>query len=157
MIHNADPFDDEKVTKQWMLQDYRHGVADQAGKPQDQKVNANFYSGAMYNGLVASDALVEDGSYVKLRELSVSYTFGQKMLASTGLGRITNGVKLALIGRNLYTWTKYTGFDPEVTAGNDLTSESTASAIQTSALSPARSSSASEFDPTWDQNSYESN
>jgi hypothetical protein len=29
-------------------------------------------------------------------------------------------MKLALIGRNLYTWTNYTGFDPDVTAGNDF-------------------------------------
>ena len=27
---------------------------------------------------------------------------------------------LALIGRNLKTWTHYSGFDPEVTAGNDF-------------------------------------
>ena len=74
----------------------------------------------LYNGLVASDYFVEDGSYVKLRELSVSYTLGQKLLAQTGLGRVTSGVKLALIGRNLYTWTNYSGFDPEVTSGNDF-------------------------------------
>jgi hypothetical protein len=107
-------------TKQWMFQDFRHGDEDQAGKQPDQKVALNFYSAGLYNGLVASDYFVEDGSYVKLRELSVSYTFGQNMLRTTGLGRIASGVKLALIGRNLYTWTKYTGFDPEVTAGNDF-------------------------------------
>jgi len=37
-----------------------------------------------------------------------------------GLNRFASGVKLALIGRNLYTWTKYTGFDPDVTAGGDF-------------------------------------
>ena len=107
-------------TKQWMFQDFRHGDADQAGKAQDQKIAMNFYSAGLYNGLVASDYFVEDGSYVKLRELSVSYTLGQKLLASTGLGRITSGVKVALIGRNLYTWTNYSGFDPEVTSGSDF-------------------------------------
>jgi TonB-linked SusC/RagA family outer membrane protein len=107
-------------TKQWMFQDFRHGDEDQAGKPQDQKVPLNFYAAGLYNGLVASDYFVEDGSYVKLRELSVSYTLGQKLLNASGLGRVASGVKLALIGRNLKTWTSYTGFDPEVTSGNDF-------------------------------------
>jgi TonB-linked SusC/RagA family outer membrane protein len=107
-------------TKQWMFQDMRHGDADMAGKPSDQKIAMAFFSSGLYNGLVASSYFVEDGSYVKLRELSASYTFGQKMLARTGLGRVTSGVKVALIGRNLYTWTDYSGFDPEVTSGGDF-------------------------------------
>lgn len=107
-------------TKQWMFQDFRHGDADQAGKPQDQKVAMNFFSAGLYNGLVASNYFVEDGSYVKLRELSVSYTLGETMLRTTGLSRVARSVKLALIGRNLYTWTSYTGFDPEVTSGSDF-------------------------------------
>ncbi len=115
--HGGDVYN---FTKQWMFQDLRHGDSDMAGKPQDQKIAMDFFSAGLYNGLVASDYFVEDGSYVKLRELSVSYTLGQKMLAQTGLGRITSGVKLALIGRNLYTWTNYSGFDPEVTSGNDF-------------------------------------
>lgn len=107
-------------TKQWMYQDFRHGAADQTGVPEDQKIAMTFYSAGLYNGLVASDHFVEDGSYVKLRELSVSYTLGQNMLRSVGLARIASGVKVALIGRNLYTWTNYTGFDPEVTSGSDF-------------------------------------
>ncbi|MEO8193758.1 MAG: SusC/RagA family TonB-linked outer membrane protein [Gemmatimonadales bacterium] len=109
-------------TKQWMLQDLRHGDMDMSDKPQDQKVAVGFFTGSvsLYNGLVANDYLVEDGSYVKLRELSVGYTLGDRLLHRTGLSRLTSGVKLALIGRNLYTWTSYTGFDPEVTAGNDF-------------------------------------
>ena len=115
--HGGDVYN---FTKQWMFQDFRHGDEDQAGKPQDQKVALNFYAAGLYNGLVASDYFVEDGSYVKLRELSVSYTFGPNVLRAVGLDRVASGVKLALIGRNLYTWTKYTGFDPEVTSGNDF-------------------------------------
>ena len=107
-------------TKQWMFQDMRHGDADMAGVPDDQKIAMGFFSAGLYNGLVASEYFVEDGSYVKLRELSLSYTFGENMLRSSGLGRVARGVKLALIGRNLYTWTNYSGFDPEVTAGNDF-------------------------------------
>lgn len=107
-------------TKQWMFQDFRHGDQDQRGKPDSEKIALGFFSGSLYNGLVTSDYFVEDGSYVKLRELSASYTFGRDMLARIGVDRYASGVKIALIGRNLYTWTDYTGFDPEVTSGNDF-------------------------------------
>lgn len=107
-------------TKQWMFQDLRHGDMDMRGKPDAEKVPFSVFTQSLYNGLVASDYFVEDGSYVKLRELSVSYTLGERLMRVAGLNRIAGGVKLALIGRNLYTWTDYSGFDPDVTAGGDF-------------------------------------
>ncbi|HJP59344.1 MAG TPA: SusC/RagA family TonB-linked outer membrane protein [Gemmatimonadaceae bacterium] len=107
-------------TKQWMFQDLRHGDMDMRGKPDDQKVPFSVFTQSLYNGLLASDYFVEDGSYVKLRELSVAYNVGERVFRATGLNRFANGMKLALIGRNLYTWTKYSGFDPDVTAGSDF-------------------------------------
>jgi TonB-linked SusC/RagA family outer membrane protein len=57
---------------------------------------------------------VEDASYAKLRELSVSYTFEQAWVKSlTGFST----VDLRLGGRNLKTWTHYKGYDPEVNLG----------------------------------------
>src|SRR6185503_9715983 len=97
-----------------------HGDEDQAGKPQDQKVSVTFYSAGLYNGLEASDYFVEDASYVKLRELSVSYTVNSSMLTRLRLNKYARGIKLALIGRNLFTWTNYSGFDPDVTSGGDF-------------------------------------
>jgi Outer membrane receptor proteins, mostly Fe transport len=57
-----------------------------------------------------SAQFVENGGYAKLRELSVSYN-----LASPFLSRIVGvqSVDLRVAGRNLHTWTKYTGIDPE--------------------------------------------
>jgi hypothetical protein len=107
-------------TKQWMFQDLRSGDMDMAGKPADQKVPFSVFTQSLYNGLVASDYFVEDGSYVKAREVSVSYTLPIRVLQAAGLNRLASGVKIAFIGRNLYTWTKYTGFDPDVTAGGDF-------------------------------------
>jgi TonB-dependent starch-binding outer membrane protein SusC len=53
---------------------------------------------------------VEDGTFVKLRELSASYT-----LSSLGVRRVfADGVDLTLSGRNLKVWTKYSGYDPEI-------------------------------------------
>jgi TonB-linked SusC/RagA family outer membrane protein len=106
-------------TKQWMFQDLRSGDMDQSGKPADQKVAEGFYALGLYNGLDASDYFVESGTYLKLREVSVGYNVASKWLPKIGLGR-AQGLKLALIGRNLYTWTKYTGFDPDVTSGSDF-------------------------------------
>jgi TonB-linked SusC/RagA family outer membrane protein len=107
-------------TKQWMFQDLRHGDMDMRGKPDAEKVPFSVFTQSLYNGLVASDYFVEDGSYVKLRELSVGYTLGPQALRFANLNRLVSGVKLALIGRNLYTWTDYSGFDPDVTAGGDF-------------------------------------
>jgi TonB-linked SusC/RagA family outer membrane protein len=107
-------------TKQWMFQDLRSGDMDMRGKPDAEKVPFSVFTQSLYNGLVATDYFVEDASYVKLRELSVAYTLGERALRVGGLNRIVSGAKLALIGRNLYTWTDYSGFDPDVTAGGDF-------------------------------------
>ena len=52
---------------------------------------------------------VEDGSFVKLREVALSYNFDQLPVRRIFPG----GVDVTLAGRNLYTWTDYTGYDPE--------------------------------------------
>jgi len=107
-------------TKQWMYQDERHGSQDQAGRPLADRRPLAFYSAGLYNGLVANDHFVEDGSYARLRELSVAYNVGTNMISRLGLSRQLKGAKIAFIGRNVFTWTKYSGFDPEVTAGGDF-------------------------------------
>jgi TonB-linked SusC/RagA family outer membrane protein len=53
----------------------------------------------------------EDAGYVKLREISLTYTFDQAWVART-LGMSSIDVRVA--GRNLKTWTNYTGLDPEI-------------------------------------------
>ena len=53
---------------------------------------------------------IEDGTFVKLRELSASYT-----LNGLGVQRFfRDGVDLTLSGRNLFVWTDYSGYDPEI-------------------------------------------
>lgn len=57
---------------------------------------------------------IEDGSYVKLRELSVAYTLENNQFVSRmGLSNID----LRLAGRNLRTWSDYSGLDPEANLG----------------------------------------
>lgn len=53
---------------------------------------------------------VEDASFWKLRELS--FTLFVPRTLSDRLG--SHNLELVVTGRNLHTWTKYTGFDPEI-------------------------------------------
>jgi len=53
---------------------------------------------------------LENAGFVKLREISVGMTFDQPWVSRL-LGLSTMNVRVA--GRNLRTWTKYTGLDPE--------------------------------------------
>jgi len=52
---------------------------------------------------------IEDGSFVKLREASVSYEFKPKFLK-------TGNMRFSLSGRNLLSFDNYSGYDPEVNA-----------------------------------------
>ena len=53
---------------------------------------------------------IEDGTFVKLRELSATYTLD----VPTVRRYFANGIDLTLSGRNLAVWTKYSGYDPEI-------------------------------------------
>ncbi|HYH79286.1 MAG TPA: SusC/RagA family TonB-linked outer membrane protein [Longimicrobium sp.] len=52
---------------------------------------------------------VEDASFVKLRELALSYDVPTRLL-----GRRVSSAQLQLSSRNVATWTDYSGYDPEV-------------------------------------------
>jgi TonB-linked SusC/RagA family outer membrane protein len=65
--------------------------------------------GTGYNWL-GSDRYVEDASFVRLRSVSLSYSFGKNLLKKLNLDE----VRLNVIADNLYTFTKYRGQDPEV-------------------------------------------
>jgi outer membrane receptor protein involved in Fe transport len=53
---------------------------------------------------------IEDGTFIKLRELSASYTLDIPAVKSV----FREGVELTLSGRNLIVWTDYSGYDPEI-------------------------------------------
>jgi TonB-linked SusC/RagA family outer membrane protein len=56
-----------------------------------------------------SAQFIEDASYVKLRDISITYTLDQPWLRQVGIST----ADLSLAGRNLKTWTDYSGLDPE--------------------------------------------
>ncbi len=77
-------------------------------------------SSSLYNGANASSHFVEDASFVKIREIALGYTLGGDNLGGF-LGDKLQEVKLNLSGRNLFTFTNYTGWDPEVALGTNST------------------------------------
>ncbi len=62
-----------------------------------------------YNSL-PSDRYVEDGDYLRLQYVQLSYDFDAKKLKKYGI----NNLKLFASVNNLWCWTKYTGVDPDV-------------------------------------------
>jgi TonB-linked SusC/RagA family outer membrane protein len=102
---------------QWNTFRRLSGIMDQAHLPADQQKPVGYFETGLYHnlgGLQPNSAFVEDASFVKLREVSLRYQFGQDELAGIpGINRFS-GIGVNLIGRNLHTWTNYRGYDPEV-------------------------------------------
>ena len=65
---------------------------------------------------ISSSYYVEDGSYLRLKTLSFGYTLPRATAKKIGMA----GLKVNVIGNNLFTWTNYTGWDPEVNFNNPL-------------------------------------
>ena len=65
-----------------------------------------------YNSL-PSDRYVENGDYLRLQYIQLSYDFDPKKLKKYHI----NQLKLFASLNNLWVWTKYTGVDPEVSPG----------------------------------------
>lgn len=61
--------------------------------------------------------LLEDASFARLKNLSISYTLPQKWADEF---RVFKSFRIYAQGQNLITWTKYLGFDPEYDAAYEL-------------------------------------
>lgn len=100
----------------WSYGDFAHRDQDQAGKSIENAKPIGYYwrvgapeqtgVGGLYDILGSNNITVEDGSYVKLREVSLGYRLGKIM----NLGDWT----VTIVGRNLKTFSNYSGYDPEV-------------------------------------------
>ena len=71
-----------------------------------------------YNWL-GSDRFVEDGSFLRLKQVTLNYSFDPKLLKKAHL----NNLSLSLTLNNMLTFTKYTGADPEISPNNIGVSE----------------------------------
>lgn len=93
---------------------FQPGATFGPGKGRAVPIGENYYAdgvgggGGIFTGV--SGPLIEDGSWTRLREVSVAYSFGGAWLRRTFN---LSSADLRLAGRNLLLSTKYSGIDPE--------------------------------------------
>ncbi len=87
------------------------------GKAYELELNGSVAPGFFAARRTIFEEYIEDGSYVKLRELSVTYTLDQDFIKNLGL----RNLQVTLTGRNLFSFDHYQGYDPEV----NVTAQST--------------------------------
>ncbi len=95
-----------------------HGDVDQSGKPEYRKKPLVYYNGASsgptagLGNYTYSDYHIEDASYLKIDEVLIGYTVPSSFRYMSRLG--LDRARFSLVGRNLYSFTKYSGYDPEI-------------------------------------------
>ncbi len=63
---------------------------------------------------IYTSKVVEDASYIRLKTVQLGYNIPQKSLKKIGI----YAFRVYITGQNLYTWTNYSGYDPEVSIRN---------------------------------------
>lgn len=71
-------------------------------------------AGAPLDRREVSDFFVEDGSFIRLKDINIGYTLPNALLKKIKIGSLKVYVNL----QNMATWTNYTGLNPEVNTGN---------------------------------------
>ncbi len=89
----------------------RQGVGN--GKEAEKEQRGEYPRGYINSIYAIEEWRIDDGSFVKLRELALTYSLGK----IKGFSNLS----FSLIGRNIKSWDKYKGYDPEVNAGGQST------------------------------------
>lgn len=74
--------------------------------------DGNVY-GAPPKGNQVSDRYIEDGSFLRLKTVSLGYRFSKRLMKKVNLSK----ARIYASAQNIYTWTNYSGYDPEVSVG----------------------------------------
>ena len=106
-------------TRQWSFRDQRDLVFDQTDVADTDRKTIKYYD-TFYDGTGINSYFIEDGSYLKLRELSLYYSLAKDNLPAF-LKNYIKSFRIGVQARNLLTITNYKGYDPEVASGSDLT------------------------------------
>jgi hypothetical protein len=94
--------------------DYIHGAW---WHPGDVTIWPIAKNNAVSNGRAGSSLYIEDGSFIRLRNVRLSYEVPKKLISKVKL----QGVNVFVFGNNLVTWTNYKWYDPEISLGGALT------------------------------------
>lgn len=73
------------------------------------------WSASINNNIVYSDRFLENGSYTRLKNIQLGYTFPKTLLQNYAI----NSLRLYASATNLLTFTKYQGLDPEMTVSDN--------------------------------------
>ncbi|WP_222707242.1 SusC/RagA family TonB-linked outer membrane protein [Pontibacter qinzhouensis] len=108
--------------RRWRYADDVYGdrmVSNNLYTDQYQQVNANaeIFNPVDIGKRVTHSYFIEDGSFLRLQDLTLGYTLPQKAMDRLKVGNI----RVFVSGFNLFLWTKYSGFDPEVDVQTGLT------------------------------------
>ncbi|MCB0571752.1 MAG: SusC/RagA family TonB-linked outer membrane protein [Phaeodactylibacter sp.] len=95
------------LSKQWLYNYERH--VDLSNYP--DVAGGFFGAGGLADGMAPNSHFVEDGSFFILREAALSYTLRNKLF-----GGAVEHLRFSLIGRNLFTKTHYSGYNPDISA-----------------------------------------
>lgn len=127
--------------RHWSHLDFITAAVDQRGRTVETAKPIGYYwraappdaagYGGFYDFLAPNSYFVETASYAKLRELMVAYNIGPV----GGVGNWT----ISLVGRNLYTFSDYLGFDPEVGVGGGIASSAAINATDSFTFPNTRS------------------
>jgi hypothetical protein len=102
------------LTRQWMYRDRLHKDFDKSITINGQTgAFVNFYN-SLYNSVQRTGWFVEDGSFWRMRDLTLVYQLGNVIKVPW-----VKGFAVTASGRNLLTITKYEGLDPEATSAQD--------------------------------------
>ena len=96
-VQGVDVFDADYRTRQ--------GVGN--GELAAKELTGELPRGYIWSIYQVQEFRIVDGSYIKLREVSLSYSFGN----------FFNDLTINASGRNLYSWDKFTSYDPETNSG----------------------------------------
>lgn len=101
-VQGFDVFNADRRTRQGV------GIGDYAEK----ELTGELPRGYVYSTYTTEEWRVEDGSFVKLREVSLSYQLPNFL-------KNVKNINVSLTGRNLISWDNYDGYDPETNAGGN--------------------------------------
>ncbi|MDX1673161.1 MAG: SusC/RagA family TonB-linked outer membrane protein [Longimicrobiales bacterium] len=101
-------------TRQRMYRLSQHGDLDQRGKSEETKKSRRYYQRGLYNNNIFTDPFVEDATFLKLQAIQLAYTFNRGQLGWLPGSMAPQNLTLGITGRNLFTLTGYSGYDPDV-------------------------------------------
>jgi hypothetical protein len=120
LVESVQGFEVYNQPQQWAIFRHQAGIEDQIknGVPENMWKPYGYYD-PLYGlaGLGSVNWFMQDGSFTKLREVSLRYQFSQSQLAGVSWLRWSDGIGISVTGRNLLTFSSYNGYDPETGRG----------------------------------------